>query len=138
MGVGQNGLGQINKRARMNKMGNPYNGPAAVKWYNIFCLDGYYGSTCKLVTLGCTWSHLVTFFIVEVKELHNNGCNGCNCSAYYGHIWSQYGHMWSHLVKFFVVEVTELHSDGLNCIMAKIPPHNMVTGWSQVVTFVTG
>ena len=56
----------------------------------------------------------------------------------YGHRWSQYGHMWSHLVKLFVVEVTELHSDGLNCIMVKIPLHNMVTGWSQVVTFVTG
>ena len=56
----------------------------------------------------------------------------------YGHRWSQYGHMWSHLVKLFVVEVTELHSDGLNGLMILIHLCNMVTGWSQMVTFVTG
>ena len=56
-------------------------------------------------------------------------------------VWSQVvttGQRWSHPVKLFIVEVKELHSDGLNCLMVKIPLHNMVTGWSQVVTFVTG
>ena len=57
------------------------------------------------------------------------------------HTWSKVvtpGQRWSHLVKLLIVEVTELQCDGLNCIMVKIPPYNMVTGWSQVVTFVTG
>ena len=26
---------------KANKMGNPYNGPAAMTWLNMFCLDGY-------------------------------------------------------------------------------------------------
>ena len=51
-----------------------------------------------------------------------------------GHSMVTCVHTWSLLV----VEVTELHSDGLNCIKVKILLHNMVTGWSQVVTFVTG
>ena len=58
-----------------------------------------------------------------------------------GHIWSQVvtpGQRWSHLVKLFIVEVTELQNDGLNRLMVEIPLQNMVTGWSQVVTFVTG
>ena len=48
------------------------------------------------------------------------------------------GHKLSHLVTLFIVEVTELQNHGLNCLMVKIPLHYMVTGWSHVVTFVTG
>ena len=32
-----------------NKMGNPSNGPAAVIWLNMFCLDGFFGHRCRLV-----------------------------------------------------------------------------------------
>ena len=41
--------GQIGK-TRLNKMGNPSNGPADVTWLNMFCLDGYYWSMYELVT----------------------------------------------------------------------------------------
>ena len=48
------------------------------------------------------------------------------------------GKKWSHLVTFFIIEVKELHNDGLKDLMVFIHLPNMVTGWSQVVTFVTG
>ena len=50
----------------------------------------------KLVTSGHTWSQVVTFVIVEVKELNNDGVNGYNCSEKSGHTWSQDGNRWSH------------------------------------------
>ena len=43
--------------------------------------------------------------------------------------------VWSHLVKLFIVEVTELHNNGLKGLIVIIHLHNMVTGWSQVVTY---
>ena len=56
-------------------MGNPSNGPAAVTWLNMFCSDGYKGTT------GHTWSQLVTLVIVEVKELNNELFNENNGSV---------------------------------------------------------
>ena len=56
----------------------------------------------------------------------------------YGYSMVTPNQKWSHMVTLFIVEVTELHNDGLNFLMVKIPLHTMVTGWSQVVTFVTG
>ena len=59
--------------------------------------------------------------------------------------------MWSHLVTgghnlsqvFTPGHIVhylgqELKNDGLNSLMAIIPLSNLVTGWSQSVTFVTG
>ena len=65
----------MKKEEKENKMGNPSNGPAAVTWLNMFCLDGYLGIP------GHMWSHLVTLVIVEVKELNNDLPNGNNCSV---------------------------------------------------------
>ena len=63
-------------------MGNPSNGPAALTWLNLFYHDGYYDSTCNLVTLVSdghtynTWSQVVTSVTVTVKDLNNNGLDG--------------------------------------------------------------
>ena len=64
-----------NIQLQYNKMGNPSNGPAAVTWLNMFCLDGYLG------TPGHMWSYLVTLVIVQVKELKSDVPNGNNCSV---------------------------------------------------------
>ena len=67
---------------RPKKMGNQSNGPAAMTGLNLFCHDGYYESTCNLVTLvsdghTChTWSQVVTSVTVTVKDLNNNGLDG--------------------------------------------------------------
>ena len=63
------------EQVEQNKMGNPSNGPAAMTWLNMFCRDGYQGTT------GHTWSQLVTLVIVEVKELNNELLNENNGSV---------------------------------------------------------
>ena len=54
-----------------NKMGNPSNGPAAVMWLNIFCLDVSMCHPVTLVPLGHWWSHAVILGIA--KYLKNDG-----------------------------------------------------------------
>ena len=50
-----------------NKMGNPSNGPAVVKWLNIFA------QTLKDF-------HLVTIISVDIKDLNNDGLDDYYCS----------------------------------------------------------
>ena len=64
-------------------MVNQSNGPAVVKWLNIFV---------QLVTGGHIWSPVVTLVTIKVKDLNNDSLYG----IYYQTILVTAGHTWSH------------------------------------------
>ena len=82
-------------------MVNQSNGPAVVKWLNIFV---------QLVTGGHIWSPVVTLVTIKVKDLNNDSLY----SIYYQFILVTAGHTWSQLVTLVTVKVRNLNNDGLD------------------------
>ena len=67
-----------------NKMVNPSNGPAAMTWFNMFCLDCYYGSMYELVTDDHTCSQVVRF--ESLDSMNNLVTPGHRCDGYHGSV----------------------------------------------------